>query len=172
MISFKYRCLVIISPLILVLDQITKWLIRERIPFGHAIPVIPGYVDLVHVMNTGAAFGMLAGGHAGWRTPFFLALSVVALAAIGRLLSTLPASARLLPVVFSLMIGGILGNVIDRLRFGAVVDFLSVHWRDVVWRADIAGLRLRIPLDWPAFNVADSAITVSMVLLCYHMIRK
>lgn len=170
--SFKYRCLLFISPIILLLDQWTKHLVHAHIAPHATIPIIPGYVDLVHVMNTGAAFGMLAGAHAGWRTPFFLSISVGALAGIGYLLRTVPPTARLLPVVFAMVVGGIFGNLIDRLRSGAVTDFLSVHWRDVAIDTTLFGWHLRLPLDWPAFNVADSAITVSMVVLAYQLIRK
>src|SRR3990167_10056096 len=124
---FKYRCLLIISPLVFVLDQLTKWMVREHIPLHGSIAVIPGYFDLVHVMNTGAAFGMFAGQHAGWRTPFFLGLSIVALVGIGYLLRAVPPRERLFPMVLSLVVGGILGNGLDRIRPSAVVDFLSVH---------------------------------------------
>lgn len=169
---FKYRCLLIIAPLILVLDQLTKWLVRTHIPFRSVLPVIPGYVDLVHVMNTGAAFGIFSGPTAGWRTPFFIIISICALAAIGYILVRVKPHERLLPVILSLVVGGIFGNGVDRIRFGAVTDYLSVHWRDVVIDQTFAGWHVRVPLEWPAFNVADSAITVSMILLAWQVIRK
>lgn len=160
---FKHRCLLIISPLIFLLDQLTKWWVIHTIPYGSGIPVIPGYFDLVHVRNTGAAFGMFAGANAAWREPFFYIVSVIATVVIFSVVRSLGPRERLLPITLSLVFGGVLGNVLDRIRFGYVTDFLSFHWRDVVvWN---------IPLEWPSFNVADSAITVSMVLLAWYFIR-
>lgn len=169
--TFKLRCLIFIAPLILLLDQWSKYVVRARIPFGDVIPVWPGYFDLVHVQNTGAAFGMLASAAAAWREPFFYAVSAVALGAIVVMLVRLPAVERLTSFILSLLLGGVLGNLIDRIWFGSVTDFVSVHWRDVVWSATLFGRRWQFPLDWPAFNVADSAITVSMVLLAWQLVR-
>lgn len=163
LMAFKHRCLLFISPLIFLLDQLTKWWVIRAIPYGSGIPVIPGYFDLVHVRNTGAAFGMFAGANAAWREPFFYAVSVIATVVIFSVVRSLGPRERLLPITLALVFGGVLGNVLDRIRFGYVTDFLSVHWRDVVvWN---------IPLEWPSFNVADSAITVSMVLLAWYFIR-
>lgn len=169
---FKYRCLLIISPLIVVADQCTKLWIRAAIPQQGSVTIIPGYFDLVHVMNTGAAFGMLAGAATQWRTIFFGGIAGVALIGIGFFLTRLDPRERLLPCIFSLVVGGIIGNIIDRLRFGAVTDFLSVHWRNtfVNWRW--GPLHLHFPLEWPAFNIADSAITVSMLLLAWQVVKQ
>ncbi|MBI2346741.1 MAG: signal peptidase II [Deltaproteobacteria bacterium] len=169
---YKYYCLLYISPMVFLLDQVTKWIVREQIPRGNAVAIIPGYVDLVHVMNTGAAFGFMAGPYAGWRTPFFLGIAAIALIGLLWIMRRCPAQERLLPLIFSLVIGGILGNGLDRLRLGAVVDFISCHWRDATVDLTAGGWRLAFPLEWPAFNVADSAITVSMVLLSWQLLRK
>ncbi len=169
--AFKYRCLLSISPTIFLLDQLSKCWVIAHIPFGQAITIIPGYFDVVHVHNTGAAFGVFAGAHAAWREPFFYLISVIATGVIFSVLRTLSSRERLLPITLSLIFGGILGNLLDRIRLGYVTDFLSAHWRDVVVTWDVGGWRWNIPLEWPAFNVADSAITVSMILLAWYFLR-
>lgn len=162
--SFKYKSLLIIAPLIFLFDQLTKHLVSMEIALGQGIPVIPGFFDIVHYTNAGAAFGFLAGAHDSWRTPFFYIISVVALAGIVFYIKKLPDNERLAPFALSLVVGAIFGNGLDRLRFGAVTDFLSVHVGDkVLWGAH---------LEWPAFNVADSAITIAMVLLVISAFRK
>lgn len=168
---FKYRVLLIVSPVLVLLDQLTKWLVVHAIPFGERVPVVPGYFDLVHFRNTGAAFGLFADGHANWREPFFIAISLVASVVVLVVVRRLQAHERLMAVVMALIFGGIWGNFLDRLRVGAVTDFLSVHWRDVVVRIPLGAWQVTFPLDWPAFNVADSAITVSMVLLAWQAVK-
>lgn len=169
---YRYKVALIIGPLIFILDQFTKWWVLAAIPFGEKIVVIPGYFDLVHTQNVGAAFGMFAGTAAGFRVPFFYIMAAVAVAVICIMLWKMRDEERLLPLTFALVLGGIAGNVLDRIRFGAVVDFLSLHWRDVVWTVKLGTREFSIPLDWPAFNVADSAITVAMVLLIIAAFRK
>lgn len=169
--SFTNKCFATISPVIVALDQWTKWLVQEHIPFGTGFSVIPGYFDLVHVTNPGAAFGMFAGANAAWRVPFFYAVSLIAFLSIVGLARSMPKHERLMPIVLSLIMGGLFGNLIDRIRFGEVTDFLAVHIRDVVWNIDLGFWSTALPLDWPAFNVADSAITVSMVLLGIQIVR-
>lgn len=169
--TFKYRVLLILSPLLVLLDQVTKWLVVRAIPFGERVPVIPGYFDMVHFRNTGAAFGIFSGGHANWREPFFIGISLVASVVVLVVVRRLHVCERLMAVIMALIFGGIWGNFLDRLRFGAVTDFLSLHWRDVVVRIPLGSWQVTFPLDWPAFNVADSAITVSMVLLAWQAVK-
>lgn len=160
----KYKILAIVAPLVFAIDQLTKYFVSTKITLGQGLTIIPGFFDIVHYTNTGAAFGLLAGARASWRTPFFYAVSVVALIAIIFYIKKMPDSERLLAFALSFVVGGIFGNGLDRLRFGAVTDFLSVHIGDkVLWG---------IGLEWPAFNVADSAITVAMVLLVISTFRK
>jgi signal peptidase II len=163
--KYRYKITLIIAPLIFILDQLTKWWVREAIPLGDKVPIIPGFFDLVHTMNEGAAFGMFAGTAANFRIPFFYAVAAVAVVVISIMLWKIHDEERLLPVSFALVLGGIAGNILDRIMFGAVVDFLSFHWKDVIWKVELFGWRLRVPLDWPAFNVADAAITVAMFML-------
>jgi signal peptidase II len=135
--------------LVIVLDQVTKeWaLAHPQLAIGGRIEVTP-FFDLVLAFNRGAAFSFLA-EHSGWQRWFF---TVLALAVSAWLLALIwqHRFERLQPCAFALIIGGALGNVIDRFNYGAVVDFLSVH----------AG-----PYYWPAFNLADSAIVLGVGLM-------
>ena len=139
--------------LVLVLDQITKtWVLANFRLMDRQ--VVTSFFNLVLVFNPGASFSFLADA-GGWQKWFFV---VLALGISLWLLSLLRkhAQERLLPAALSLILGGAIGNVIDRLRFDAVVDFLDFH---------LAGYH------WPAFNVADSAITVGVVLMLWHQFR-
>ena len=138
-----------IAALVLVLDQLTKAWILSRFRLGERMEVIPGLFDLILVYNPGAAFSFLA-NHDGWQRWFFIGIGLAASAFILWLLAR-HGSQRLFAFALSLILGGAIGNVIDRFVHGQVVDFLLVHWRDRWY--------------FPAFNVADSAITVGAVLL-------
>lgn len=167
---FKYKLLLIVTPLIIALDQFTKWLILSHLPLYESIPVIPGFFDIVHVRNTGAAFGFLAGSDQAIREPFFYIVAVVAVVVLGGILRKLTPRDVLMSWVVALVSGGLVGNLIDRLRFGNVVDFLSFHWRDAVADWEVLGYAVRFRWEWPSFNVADSAITIAMVLLVMNML--
>lgn len=168
--QLKYKLLVTITPVIILLDQFTKWLILSRLPMYDSIPVIPGFFDIVHVRNTGAAFGFLSGSDQSIREPFFYLVALVAVIVLGSILRRLSPRDVLMSWVVSLVAGGLVGNLIDRLRFGNVVDFLSLHWRDAVADWNILGWSIRFRWEWPSFNVADSAITIAMILLVMNML--
>jgi len=144
-----------LAALVIVLDQLTKWLVLGSFAFAERRPVIPGFFDLTLVYNTGAAFSFLAGA-GGWQRWFFVGIGVAASLFIVHLLRR-HGEQRPFALALTLILGGALGNVIDRLVHGKVVDFLLVHWRD---------------LYWPAFNVADSAITVGAVLMVVDELRR
>jgi signal peptidase II len=167
----KYLIVLLIAPAVFILDLFTKWWVLKTIPLGGGIEVIPGYFDIIHARNIGAAFGMFADSASTFRVPFFYIIAVLAVIAIAAMLWKMRDDERILPVTFALILGGIAGNILDRIRFGSVVDFLSVHWRDVVFDRTLFGWHLQLPLDWPAFNVADSAITTAMVLLIISAFR-
>jgi signal peptidase II len=140
---------------ILILDQVTKYWALQRLPPGLPVSVIDRVFALTLVMNPGLAFGMLGGMPAGWRWLVAL-LSIGALAVLAMVgLRMLPGGGRLTPLALGLIFGGAVGNLIDRARFGAVIDFLDFYWR---------------AYHWPAFNVADSAITVGVALLALRML--
>ena len=141
-----------VAGLVVVLDQASKAWIMAVFSLGESLTVTP-YFNVVFVLNPGASFNFLADA-SGWQRWFFI---VLALAICAWLLTMLRhhAAERLLPAAITLILGGALGNVADRIRFGAVVDFIQVH-----------------AADWyfPAFNVADSAITLGVVLMLWHQV--
>jgi signal peptidase II len=163
--SFKHKALLIITPLVFIADQLTKWLVVKYIPLKEGISIIPGYFDLVHFQNKGAAFGMLSSLPEGFRQYFFYIVAVIAVVILAVFCWQYGGRSKLLPVAIALVLGGIAGNILDRIRFGAVTDFISVHIRDAAFNFNLGRWHINIPLDWPAFNVADSAITIAMFLL-------
>ncbi len=140
---------------IILLDQATKLVIVEALRVGQGIPVIPGFFDIVFVLNPGAAFGFLATLSEGVRSPFFILITVVAVILIVFYHTRFLHADRLASVALGLILGGAIGNLIDRLRYGMVVDFLDFH----VSR-----------YHWPSFNVADSAISIGVGLMLLDML--
>lgn len=138
---------------VIVFDHLTKWWITTTLDFQQAVPVLP-FFSLVRVHNTGAAFSFLADA-SGWQRWFFIAIGVIATVIIVRLLKRHALESRL-AFALALVLGGALGNVIDRVILGHVVDFLYFHYQS---------------FGWPAFNVADSAITVGAALLIWDSLR-
>ena len=148
------------SAVIVVLDQITKIVIQRALSPGQSIDVLPPVLSLVLAYNSGAAFSFLASG-SGWQRYFFVAIALVASALIIYMMSK-HRSDRFLCFSLALVLGGAIGNLIDRVCYGAVVDFVLVRWPD--------GPRLLDP--WPAFNLADSCITIGAVLLIWDSFRR
>jgi len=136
-----------VSAAIVLADQLTKWLVLSRFAPGEALE-LTGFFNLILVFNKGAAFSLLANAP-GWQTPLLVAFALGA-ALIVSVLLVRSAGRRTFCAGLALILGGAIGNVIDRLRYGYVVDFLDLH---------AAGWH------WPAFNVADSAITIGAALL-------
>ena len=128
-------------------DQVTKWVVLSNFAYGERREVT-SFFNLVLVYNKGAAFSMFADA-GGWQTPLLVAFALVAAGIVGYLIVRNPGK-RMLCFGLALILGGALGNLIDRLRFGHVVDFLDFH---------------ALGWHWPAFNVADSAICVGAVIL-------
>jgi len=140
-----------LSLIILVADQVTKWMIASSIELYERVPVM-SILDITHLRNTGAAFSFLANA-GGWQHWLFTGIAIAVSAGIVWYQWVLPASgARLLATGLALILGGAIGNVIDRLVQGYVVDFIFVYYGD--W-------------SWPAFNVADSAISVGVALIIF-----
>lgn len=146
----KYTILGGYGLLALVLDQLTKWWAVAAIDPLHPVTVIPGLLDLVLVHNRGAAFGFLNRSDIQWQFWLFLGATVVAAAAIVALLRSSRFNAGL-SAALGLVLGGALGNLVDRIRFRAVIDFVDVYVGQ--WH-------------WPAFNVADMAICIGAILAC------
>lgn len=142
-----------ISAGVIILDQITKYWITAVFQLGDKLPVLPSF-NLVLAYNTGAAFSLLADA-GGWQRAFFSLVAVAASAVIVFLLRRHPHQ-TLFSLALALILGGALGNLIDRIALGHVIDFIQLYWRDYYW---------------PAFNVADSAITGGAVLLVWDSFR-
>jgi signal peptidase II len=136
-----------IALIIVLVDQLTKLLIVGSMQLGDSNP-ITGFFNIVRAHNSGAAFSFLAGA-SGWQRWFFTALGLVAATVIVWLLRS-HAGERLFCFALSCVLGGALGNVIDRVLYGYVVDFLDFHWME---------------MHFPAFNAADSAITLGAICL-------
>ena len=142
------RCVILIV-LVIVLDQLSKLWIVGNFSLYESLPLIPGCFSFTYLTNTGAAFGRLAGEPALWRQIFFVGVGLVALVVICFMYRRLRNDSTWYEVALAFIAGGAIGNLIDRLRLGSVVDFLDVY----------VGTH-----HWPAFNVADSAITVGVAI--------
>lgn len=147
----------LIALAVLLLDRITKWAIAQTIPLEDAVNVIPGFFRLTHLENTGAAFSLFADSSSPFRTTLLIAFSVAALAVISVLLWKDRSVFHSGTLALSLILGGAVGNLWDRVSDGKVTDFLDFY----------IGVH-----HWPPFNVADSAIVVGALLLFMRMLRK
>ena len=154
-----------LASFVLALDLFSKWLIVKWLVIGDEVSVISGFFDIVHVRNKGAAFGMLSGWDSHWREVVFCVVGLVALVLLYQYIKETAAENKKLLACFGLILGGALGNLIDRFWHGSVVDFLSFHIQNVVIDRVFLGYHLVLPLFWPAFNVADIALSVSVVCL-------
>lgn len=139
------------------MDLVTKAMVMARFSLHESLSVIPGFFDLTYVRNPGAAFGFLAQASPAFRSFFFSAVAVIAVFLILYFIIRHKEGTLLQTTALSLISGGALGNLLDRVRFGEVVDFLDFYVGSY---------------HWPAFNVADSAISVGACLLLYEIFRK
>jgi signal peptidase II len=144
----KLRVLLLVAPIVVVLDQLTKWWVTRSIDLGGAIPVIDGFFSITHVLNRGIVFGFFQGGYV-W---LFLLLTLLAIGLIASFFRQLNERDVLAASALGLILGGAVGNGIDRLVRSAVVDFL--HF-DFGW------------FTYPDFNVADSGIVIGVGLLLF-----
>jgi signal peptidase II len=139
-----------VMTLVVVVDQISKALVRSNLQLGESRTIIPGLLDLAHVQNTGAAFGMLNDVDFAYKPLVIVAIAAIALLAIAAYGAQLGFHDRVARLGLAMILGGAFGNLLDRAIAGHVVDFVDVYWRDVHF--------------W-AFNVADAAITCGAVLV-------
>ncbi len=155
MIPLKQRLtyLLLIGAVIVLLDQATKYLVIHYLT--HRIFIIPGMLDLVSVYNRGAAFGMFNTGTCVFKTSLLAGISVIVFLVLLFVYLFSKDITRLTMVSLSMIISGAAGNILDRIRLGYVVDFIDVYIKDV---------------HWPAFNAADSAITIGAVLLALDLL--
>lgn len=153
----KYLTYIWIVLFLVVLDQLTKIYIHTQFQLGESIPVIRNFFNITYVRNTGAAFGILSDSHETFRHIFFLAVPLIAVIIIFMMLRSTPDNDKWQIWALSGIAGGALGNYIDRLRFGYVVDFLDFHFREIY--------------SYPAFNIADSAIVCGVIILGLLIVR-
>ena len=145
-----------VSALVIVLDQLSKAWVLARLPEFQPVPVIDGFWNWFRTYNTGAAFSFLSDA-GGWQKYLFVVLALVVSAVLAGWLAKTPRGDWRTALPFALVIGGALGNLIDRLQHGHVIDFIQWYWRDHYW---------------PAFNIADSAIVVGAVALGLFALRQ
>lgn len=146
-----------ISGAIVALDQFIKIYVHSNFSLGESIPVIPDFFSITYVRNPGAAFGFLREAQETFRTLFFLIMPPIAMIIIFGILRGVPSSDKIQVVALCSIFGGAIGNYIDRLRFGFVIDFLDFHYKHQ-W-------------SYPAFNIADMAIVCGVAVLIGLMIK-
>ena len=139
---------------IVIADQLTKYVVDRMMPLHYSIPIIDGFFNLTYIRNTGAAFGIFSGSHEVFRLPFLITVSLLAISFIFMMLKRLRETEAGLITALAFILGGAIGNLIDRVVRGEVVDFLDVYWSDY---------------HWPAFNLADSFITIGVGITIYYL---
>ena len=152
----RYRFAALLAVIVVVLDQATKWLAASSLPIWTGKVVIPGFFNLVHVLNRGAAWGFLDSEDIHWQRPLFIGVALLALVFIGYMLKTTEESDRWMIWGLGFIAGGAVGNLIDRVNTGAVIDFLDFYVGD---------------FHWPAFNIADCALTVGAGCIIISVLR-
>jgi signal peptidase II len=140
----------LIAATVIALDRLTKWLVLWRLPLARVFPIIPGFFQLSHWENTGAAFSMFANSSSPWRNAGLIAFSVVSVAVVSLLLWKRGGKRNATTIALSLILGGALGNLWDRAAKSTVTDFLDFY----------IGSH-----HWPAFNIADTAVVAGVLLL-------
>jgi len=155
--SRKLVILLAVLVLGLALDLVSKMLVLKFMPLESQIPLVHGFFNLVHVHNQGAAFGLLNSLPVGFTRLFFIATTSLVLAVVGYLWFRLPEESWPAALGYSLIMAGALGNMIDRVRLGVVVDFLDLYWGRY---------------HWPAFNVADSLVCLGAGVLVWVILTE
>lgn len=153
--AFRTRLLLIVAPLLLILDQLSKLYIDRNFLLGESVTVFTNFFHITYIRNKGAAFGILAGSP--WRVPFFVTIGIVACISLLWYLYSTRADQKLLQSALVMVMSGAIGNIIDRVRLSEVIDFIDVHWYQH---------------HWPAFNIADSAICVGVGLMILDLWRE
>ena len=145
----------VLPMLIVAVDQATKAMVRASVPVHDSVTVVPGFLDITHALNSGAAFGILNGADFPFKTVIIAVIATAALIGVGVYAASLSHHQLIARVGLALIIGGAAGNLIDRVLTGSVVDFVDVYWQTHHF--------------W-AFNVADSAISVGVTMLILDML--
>jgi signal peptidase II len=153
----RYAIVLPVALLVLAADQASKVWVASSMPPWSGRPLVEGFFNLVHVHNKGAVFGILNDPNAVWPKYLFIAAAVLALGLIAYLIKTLEGKGPFLPVILGLILGGALGNLADRIRLGYVIDFLDLYVGEN---------------HWPAFNIADVAITLGAFGLLIYLYKQ
>lgn len=146
----KYGYLISIVGSVILLDQITKFQISSRMDLYETVVLIPGFLNFTYIHNNGAAFGILSGTDSPWVPYFFMAVTFIAIGVLGVLYRSTQPYQFWYRTAYALILGGAIGNLIDRIRFDSVVDFVDCYVDTY---------------HWPAFNVADSCISIGVIIL-------
>ena len=154
--SRKWKIVTALIAVIVAVDQVTKAIVDRSMTLHQSIPIIEGLFNLTYVRNTGAAFGIFSGSHEAFRLPFLIIVSLAAIGFILSMLRRLRQDETGMITALGLVLGGAIGNLIDRFWHGEVIDFLDVYWSGY---------------HWPAFNVADSCITIGVALTLFYLLR-
>lgn len=149
----RYFLLSLVTGAVVLVDQLTKLEVMQSMQLHQSVPVIRDLFNLTYIRNPGAAFGLLAGSSTAFRTVFFGVTSLFALGLLGTILMRLPDSDWVGQYSIAGILGGAIGNLLDRVRYGEVIDFLDFYVKNY---------------HWPAFNVADAAISVGVFFLILH----
>jgi signal peptidase II len=142
---------------VILLDVVTKRAVMNLLPLNHSRPLIPGFFNLVHIRNRGVAFGILSNADAFWKDFLLVLFPVAAMIGILWVLYRYPGLTGGMAAALGAIVGGAAGNLLDRLRYQGVVDFLDFYWQG---------------FHWPAFNVADTAISLGVGFLVFRFWRE
>ena len=150
----KYLQLLLISNILIILDQITKFWVTLHIPMHYSISVIEGFFSITHIRNAGVAFGLFAGYESEYKALFFIVISTIAIIAILCIFHQTPDDKRAVRFGLILIFSGAIGNLIDRIVHKEVIDFLDFFYRG---------------FHWPSFNIADSCITIGVSFMIFDL---
>jgi len=154
----NYLIVILITFLVFGLDQITKYLVCKLLPLHSQVEAIHGFLTIIHIRNAGVAFGLLKGFGSQYKVFSLMLISAITIFLLVFIITQIKKNDWIQMVSLSLVLGGAVGNLIDRFRFGEVIDFIDVHWKSVY--------------HWPTFNFADSAITVGIIIIViYELFR-
>ncbi len=134
----------------IILDQLTKYIVQTRLALYQSITILENFFHITYILNKGAAFGVLSNRSESFRTPFFIIISILAIAGLIYFYIVYAKNSKLNQIAIALILSGAVGNLIDRIALGVVRDFIDVHWYNI---------------HWPAFNIADTSISIGTGLL-------
>jgi signal peptidase II len=163
----RLKVFIIVSVSVVVVDHIVKWIVQTTMDLNQTIPVIGNLFTISYIHNSGIAFGMLDSSPSPYKVPLLILVSFVALGIILYIFLSLPHSIRFASLSMGLIFGGAIGNIIDRVVRGEVVDFLDMDFPDI----SIPALNIQMS-RWPTFNLADSCVLVGILILLIIIIRQ